>query len=134
MAETQKFLAKCNSLCASLKEKGMDFELAQGMIAARGFADLGFEEFSLLTSNKISSIYTGKVSELPEEEKKHFFCVPSEKMLTDKILKCGIKIDALVFENQREWKLLISDGNSKEVKSFIAEDVRLALIECLLNV
>ena len=48
---------------------------------ARGFADLGYEQFLMLSENKIISLQSGKPSELPEDHRHHFFSVPSAEKL-----------------------------------------------------
>jgi hypothetical protein len=128
MTSGQKFLAKC----AALKDKGIHFEFEQGHIVARGYADLGYEEFVLLASNKICSLYSGKISELPEEEKKHFFIVPDQDMMTDKIIKTGLDIESIVFENQRNWKLTVVNTKMKNLV-FSGVTVKDVFLECLTN-
>ena len=128
MTAAQKFLEKCSAL----KEKGCAFVLEQGMIVCRGFADLGYEEFVMLTNNKICSLYSGKISELPDEDKKHFFAVPDEGMLTDRIVKSGFDIRGMEFENQRIWKVLLQNPETHIEIMFEGPSIKDALLECLL--
>ena len=53
--------------CQELRELGLAPVFEAGRRLARGFADLGIEEFCLLSPNKIVSLFTGTVSDLPED-------------------------------------------------------------------
>ena len=99
--------------CADLKEQGFPFVQEQGRRIARGYADLGYEEFILLTENKLLSLYSGKPSEIPEGHSHHFFLVPSCDEMVDEIIKRGFDIESLQFKNQRSWEIVATkkEGN-----------------------
>ena len=60
--------------CSKLKDiTTQDFEAGDRI--ARGFADLGFEEYLLLPSDKLLSLYTSSTSKLHPAHKVHFFKV-----------------------------------------------------------
>ncbi len=96
--------------CADLKEQGFPFVQEQGRRIARGYADLGYEEFVLLTDDKLLSLYSGKPSEIPEGHSRHFFLVPTCDEMVDEISKRGFDIETLEFKDQRVWKVVLSRG------------------------
>lgn len=128
MISSQKFLEKCSRL----KDKNIFTDFSQGYVIARGFADFGFEEFIMLTSDKICSLYNGKISELPEEEKKHFFSVPDADQLKEKIIKAGLDIVSLDYTEQRIWTLKVSEVNHGKNQSFFSDSLKGVFLECLL--
>ena len=73
MVSSRRALEKCQKL----KELGYTCLFEAGRVIARGFADLGFEEFALLTSSKMVSLYSGQSSVLVDDHKMHFFNVPT---------------------------------------------------------
>lgn len=117
-----------------MKDKGIHFEFEQGLVVARGFADLGYEEFIMLSSAKICSLYSGKISELPAEEQKHFFIVPSEDSMINRIIKLGYDIHNLYFEEQRNWKITLTHAESRKELQFYDSTIKEVLLKCLLNV
>lgn len=128
MVSSKKFLEKCSTL----KEAGIQFEFSQGMTIARGFADLGIEEFIMLTESKICSLYSGKTSTLPPEEQERFFHVPDCDMMIDKLAAFGMAIEKLLFLNQRSWQLTIRSDEGGEF-SFEAGTLADVLIEALIS-
>lgn len=128
MVSSQKFLAKCSALV----EKKIYFEMEQGQTVARGFADLGFEEFTLLNAHKIVSLYSGKVSDLPEDDRKHFFPVPAVDDLVDRIVKSGLDITRLNFLDQRKWVLTVSSSEGHE-RQYAGQTLKDVLLNCLLE-
>lgn len=70
---------------------------------ARGYADLGYEEFALMPDGSMISLTNGKVSVLPDEHRRLFFCVPSVQEMVRKIDLAGYDIIEVRYENQRSW-------------------------------
>ncbi len=68
---TPELLAKHEAL----KHLGVEPVFSSGEKIARGFADLGYEEFVILPQGKLLSLVRGTVSELPQEHRHHFFSV-----------------------------------------------------------
>ena len=130
MVSSLKYLAKCSKL----KDSGVTFDFEQGSFIARGFADLGFEEFIVLTSNKILSIYSGKISGLPEEDKKNFFAVPSIELMINKIRIAGFDILGLTYESQRTWQLKVENKMMNIVKSYDSDSLNQVILDCLVNI
>lgn len=89
--------------CDQLFRAGVRFPLKVGARVARGFADLGFEEFLLLSENRLFSLYNGKGSVLEASHKDFFMVVPSFEELIDLFLLRGITISQLEFKEQRDW-------------------------------
>lgn len=101
MWATKQFLA----LSKQLFDAGLRFDLRPGAALARGFADMGEEEFILLPGRKLLSSYTGKLSTLEAEAEKFFYVLPTVSEMTDKLQRLNYDIDGLVFAEQREWRL-----------------------------
>ena len=91
--------------CETLKNKGIEFEIKAGQRIARGFADLGYEEFYLLPNNKLVSLFTGKISELQENHKNFFFVVPTIDDLLTKLALLNIQVEKLLFNDDDQWQL-----------------------------
>ena len=64
------------SLYQTLHRAGFRPPLREGRRVARGFADVGFEEFWILPARKLVSIVNGVASELQSEHERFFFAVP----------------------------------------------------------
>jgi hypothetical protein len=92
--------------CEQLKESGYPCIFEAGLTIARGFADLGYEEFNLLTSSKMVSIYSGQTSLLQEDHQGHFFSVPTCDDLIEFILRRNVTIRALDCREGRDWKII----------------------------
>lgn len=61
---------------SQLHAAGFFMKFEAGDKVARGFADLGFEEFFVLPGNRLSSTFTGEISQLKEGDEKHLFLIP----------------------------------------------------------
>lgn len=57
-----------------LRETPLKFEISGGVRVARGFADVGFEEFCVLGDGRMVSLYTGTIHDIDYE---HIFVVPT---------------------------------------------------------
>ena len=128
MVSSSKFLAKCSKL----QELDIKFEFGQGSLIARGFADLGYEEFIMLTCTKICSLYSGKVSVLPEDDRNNFFYVPDCDEMSDKLIQLGFTIAAIDYQEQRIWKITLNKHDGTDAVQYEADSLKDALIECLL--
>ena len=113
MWSSKEFLGRCEQL----KEAGIELQLGPGRRIARGFADLGYEEFYSLSGSKMASIYTGHTSELPPEHQKFFFLVPGFDTLVDEIVRRDFDLVSLEFLDQRDWQLQVRHVKSlREIK------------------
>ena len=114
-------------LCEELGRLSPTHELEAGMKVARGFADLGFEEFLLLPGERLLALYSGQITSLPPEHRKFFFAVPSPDHLVERIIRRNFDIISLVYEEQRSWRLILAEATTG--KSVEAEGE--SLEECL---
>lgn len=93
--------------CQHLSTLDCRIDITVGVVVARGFADLGFEEYQVVPGPKIISLCTGNCKELPAEEKKNFFVVPTVDFIVTKLGKDGWDIEKIVFDEQRVWRMEI---------------------------
>jgi hypothetical protein len=99
-------------LCHTLAGKGLVPPFQPGDVIARGFADLGFEEFCVLPGLTILSLQAGKMAPLPEEERHRFFWVPTVEQFLDEIDRRGVDIERIQFPDRRQWRVVTrADGS-----------------------
>lgn len=120
------FLKKCEEL----KRQGFSFEQGVGTFVGRGFADLGYEVFSLISERKMVSLFTAQVTEIGEGDQKNLFVVPSSEELVNEIIKKGWDITKIEFKNQREWRVEIQ--HEGKVKETLSPSLDIALIDLLI--
>lgn len=119
-------------LCQELSQIGIKPKFDVGETVARGFADLGFEEFCILPGPRLLSLLAGTLTPLPTEEKERFFLVPTAEQLINLIDVAGGDIQTLNFLDRRSWILLFSiDGAEDEVED---TDLKAALLKGLIKV
>ncbi|GEM_PF-5360657 len=89
-------------LCYQLKKTTLDFVISPGARVARGYADVGFEEFCVLKNNKMVSIHTGDIFDL---ELEHVFVVPTvEELLKALPKEFEISVNSTgIIINNREY-------------------------------
>ena len=119
-------------ICQKLSHGGFRPEFYPGARVARGFADLGFEEFSFLPGQKIVSLLTGEQSAILPEHADHFFLVPSLDETLNFIHKVGIDIDSLVYQDQRQWDLRCRNIKTGECKAISDVSLEIAILKILL--
>ena len=100
-------------------------ELSEGMTIARGYADLGIEEFCLLANGKMVSLLSGKIGELPDGHQQHFFMVPAIPEMVEAIERRGFDIQGLNYKDQRIWQISLRSLESHQ--NFMVEHPQ---IEC----
>lgn len=105
------------ALAAEAKEWGLQPRFEPGDIVARGFADLGFEEFQVLPSNKLLSLTAGSITPISSERTQHFFWIPSIDEIGEILEKLGIKFIACKRVDQREWVVEVKSGEEFEMIS-----------------
>ncbi|MDZ4785931.1 MAG: hypothetical protein SGJ02_07630 [bacterium] len=101
MWESKSYLTKCESL----KQKGHEPNYEPGLHLGRGFADLGCEEFCLLTNNRLISLFTGTISELFDADRHFFFEIPTVSRLLEVLHVRGWNVLKIESENQRDWSM-----------------------------
>jgi hypothetical protein len=118
-------------ICQAIKNSGIEFSLVPGSRLARGFADLGFEEFILLEGNRLISLYRGTQSEFLMEEQKHFFRIPNLLEIQQAIYELNYNIIEMEFKDQREWYLKLENQQDKKIVENSAKDLESLFIRIL---
>jgi hypothetical protein len=124
------------SLCSCdndhVRELLTSFEVGDNLI--RGFADVGYEEFVLLPSNRLCSKLSGVVKPLDESEMRHFFRIPSLYDWGDLICRLGGTNLNLGTELGSRWRASVEVGQERQPLSVDgkAADVCLAKLVLLL--
>lgn len=107
--------------CHRLYRHGALQSFGPGDVVARGFADIGFEEFFVLHDGSLLSLTSGRRSELPLTERHAFFLIPSTDDTVAEIERLGGSITAIERHSDGlQWSvhLTSNDGQSKEVEAF----------------
>ena len=110
----------------ALKELGFALDLSVGTQIARGFADLGYEQFLLMNNGKLLALYTGTISELKPEHKQFFFNVPSSDRILLELHLLGWDINEVAYRSAMNCEITFSAGG--EPKLFKAESFYAALV------
>jgi hypothetical protein len=117
----------------SLHEKlGAELFSEPGVRLGRGFADLGFEEFVLGGSSKITSLYTGKCGDLPDEHRHFFFNIYDADGLVEVLINLGYDVDRIDYVEQRDWRIVLIGAEKKE-HSLIAATLLDVLLDAALS-
>jgi len=116
-------------ICQELKQWGLEPRFEPGDVVARGFADLGFEEFQVLPGRVLLSLTAGTTSPLPEEHVVHFFWIPSVDEAVDLLERRGVECRAAHRHDGRTWTFQISHEGALE--SFEGESLHDAALAAL---
>ena len=130
MWSNPKFLKRCEDL----KTRCGEVPFSEGMKIARGFADLGYEEFLLLPGRKLLSLYSGQVTPFPEEHSRFFFEVPTPDEVTDRIVRALWDLDSVRFVDQRSWTARLVHSKSGESREFSAPSIEEVFVEALAGI
>jgi hypothetical protein len=100
------------TLCNELRIWGLEPRFEPGDVVARGFADLGFEEFQVLPGPRLLSLTAGTASALPEDHRGHFFWIPSVDEAIELIEVKGAQIELCKREDGRDWvlEMMVNDS------------------------
>ena len=109
MSTRNEFLRQCQHLA----ELGFRPRFEEGMRVARGFADLGFEEFSVVPGEKLVSLFTGSVHDLSDSE--NLFVVPSCDDMVHELVRIGYDVTELRFDEARTWSLTVRPEGGEPV-------------------
>jgi hypothetical protein len=118
--------------CEELFKAGVHFPFRAGARVARGFADLGHEEFVLLTRERLLSLYNGKGSTLEPEHESFFMVVPNLDELIDALQRLAVDIHIIEFKEQRSWALHLK-RETEPCQCFEHADLLCALAQGLLH-
>lgn len=121
------------ALCSTLRQLGLEPRFEVGDVVARGFADLGFEEFQVLPGPRILSLTAGTLKPLPDDHREHFFWIPSVDEAIALLEGRGITISDCVREEQREWRLTVG-GECGMLPTVSARSLHEALLRALVEV
>ncbi len=122
------YLKKCETLAA----QGVKRAFAPGSRVARGFADLGFEEFIIHPNGVLCSLFTGSISELRED---FLFPVFDQQELVDELFRRSWDVESIHYPDQRLWEVVVIRGDKtmrtghRDLKHAFA-DVLLQVMEC----
>jgi hypothetical protein len=116
-----------------LKELGLELELEAGSRVARGFADLGFEEFVVLPARKLLSLFRGTLAEIVDDEIEDLIFLPDSEQMIKILQEKGCRLENLCFEDQRRWKLELEKGDGAHL-FFEERTLELVLISALQSV
>jgi hypothetical protein len=119
------------TLCNELQAWGIRPSFEVGQIVARGFADIGSEEFLVLPGEKLLSLTAGTIKPIPEDHKEFFYWIPSEDECAKQIDLTGVSKIAIGRESTRKWVVTCEvDGEAIETSDKV---LRIALIQMLLE-
>lgn len=125
------------SLCNTLQTYGLEPRFEVGDVVARGFADLGFEEFQVLPGPRLLSLTAGTVTHLLDEHRQHFFWIPAVDEAVALLETQRYTVASLRREDAREWRLFLRHemGDEVEVGARTLHEVVLrALVQLYSNV
>ncbi len=119
-------------LCNELKTWGVLPRFEPGHVVARGFADLGYEEFQVLPGPKILSLTAGTIKPLPEEHIHHFFWLPSVDESIQLLEQSGAEPLSCQRVDRRRWVATTTHRGTSIL--FEARSLYEALLQLLLQV
>lgn len=98
-------------LCHSLIKSEHRYQLQPGLRLARGFADIGYEEYSVLSGYNVVSLHTGKTGTLEPDYEKFYFPVYSVDELSKLLYEKHCDIQEIRYDDQRTWVLRVLHVN-----------------------
>lgn len=90
-------------IAKELHDAGVNFPVGPGIKVARGFADLGAEEFSVLPGKKLVSLFTGEKSSIPDDFEKHFFVIPTVTELIEAFHLYHLVLPLVELSDEGSW-------------------------------
>jgi hypothetical protein len=102
---------------AELGQLGLQAPWLPGSYVGRGFADLGHEEFYVMTGERLLSLATGAVTQVSEAEKRFFYWLPSEDDAIESMMGRGFEIASLCYVDSRMWELVLKSSDHESVGS-----------------
>ena len=89
--------------CDNVHKLGLRPRFEPGEIVARGFADLGFEEFLILPSKKLLSVMTGNIAELADGDRDRLVFVPGVEQLVEILEERKCFLERIEFVDGVRW-------------------------------
>lgn len=100
-------------------------------MVARGFADVGSEEFLVLPGEKLLSLTAGTIKPLPEDHREFFYWIPSEDECAKQIDLLGIAKISVSRELARKWVVTCEvEGETVETSD---KFLQMAMVQMLLE-
>jgi hypothetical protein len=81
--------------CHRLYRRGVLLQMESGDLVARGFADVGVEEFYLLPDRRVLSLTTGEKTDLVSDDRSAFFLIPSVDDIVLEIERHGGSVEQI---------------------------------------
>jgi hypothetical protein len=103
-----------------------------GTRLGRGFADVGLEEFILLTGERLLSLLTGNISSLDEVRREHLFEILTTDQLIAEIHQQGFEIVHLECRDLRTWTGRVKTINDSSIHSYESSSLEELLLSLLL--
>ncbi len=119
-------------LCGELKVWGLEPRFEPGDVVARGFADLGHEEFQVLPGPRLLSLTAGTATPLATGTAGHLFWIPSADECVALIEKSGAVCVSCDRLDGREWMVQVQ--RCGDVEASRARSLHEALLRALLAV
>ena len=110
MLSTPEFLSQCYELW----KLGFSFTLVPGHRIARGFADVGYEEYSVLNDHQAVSLFAGNTIVLDEFYLNYYFFIPTADQIFNELYSKGWDVEKLIWKNQRTWELTVHLASESE--------------------
>lgn len=120
--------------CFEIQKHEVVFRLFPGAHVARGFADVGYEEFCLLPNERIVSLFTGSITELREDDRRFFFVVPTVDMVREELDRRGWDIVRLESPERRGWLLEGHHESTGKRIEALGNSILEVLLDALLRV
>lgn len=117
-------------LCNELRTWGLQPRFEPGDVVARGFADLGHEEFQVLPGPKLLSLTAGTTTPVPEGHAGHFFWIPSVDECVELLEKRGVVCVSCERKDGREW--VVQAQCCGDIEAHRAASLHEALLRALL--
>ena len=119
-------------VCEQLAHQGFLKSYEVGDTVGRGFADIGFEEFTVLPNNKLVSRLTGQTSEIGERDVGHLFLVPTPDQIIALLSETDTKISSASYPDSRRWEIVCRSGVDVDEEIKISKSsLHLALLTAL---
>ena len=123
---SQEFLEKSYQLFLN----GFRAQLDRGSRVARGFADLGFEEFYLTSSDCMVSILSGEQLPFSTADKDLFPLLSSDELIAE-VHRHGVDIQSVDFIEQRNWSIEAMHTGSDRQSRVVNVSLECALLDTL---
>lgn len=91
-----------------LLKRGHSFQLKAGLRIGRGFADIGYEEYSVLSGFNVVSLLTGQLSTLAPDYERFHFPIYTADELSSLLFEHDCDITDIKFDDQRTWVMSVS--------------------------